>query len=604
MRSTSAGVFDDLRAAHDDRRTAVINYADEASAIALRLCRSMVTSVTIRRFKRFADETFVLDEAVVLAGPNNSGKTTLLQAVATWQLALAHWLTKRKPGETTAKARSGVVMTRQQFTAIPVREMNLLWQGRQTSGLEAPPGRKRRIEIVVCGDGADGEAWECGVEIEYQTPETVNVRPLGSLDDADISAWPPHQALEVSVVHIPAMSGISREEARRDRGYQDLLIGQGRPGEVLRNLLYEVSQKSDDWEDLQAHIKALFDVELLKPRYETSDPHIISEYRPEPKARPLDVANAGSGFLQVLLLFAFFYARAGSVLLLDEPDAHLHVILQKEMHDVLRRVASDRRSQLIIATHSEVLLDATSPDRVISFVQSRPRRLVDKSERDSLREAMKRLTTTELVMAEETRAIIYLEDQSDERILSEWAKILDHPARAFLDRPFVHALRGNSLKEAKAHFFAFKSVMQPVSGLVILDGDDRGLPEDEVLGAGLSLTRWRRYEIENYLLVPRAVAAVGGWGDDTLMLEPVLREFHREVPQNTHIFADVAGLATLKASERFLPNLVIAAGRNLAKRDFFLIAAQMRPEEIHPDVIEKLDQIATTLSGARHTDAG
>jgi len=217
---------------------------------------------------------------------------------------------------------------------------------------------------------------------------------------------------------------------------------------------------------------------------------------------------------------------------------------------------------------------------------------------------MKRLTTTEILMAEETRAIIYLEDQSDERILSAWANVLDHPARAFLDRPFVHSLRGNSLKEAKAHFFAFRSVIQPVSGLVILDGDDRGVTEDEKIGAGLSVTRWRRYEIENYLLVPRAIAAVGGWGDDTLMLEPVLRELHREVPPGTDLFADVAGLATLKASERFLPDLLHAAGRDVAKRDFFLIAAQMRPDEIHPDVVEKLDQIAVTLSGAHESRDG
>jgi len=553
----------------------------------------MITSVTVRRFKSFGDETIELDEAVVLAGPNNSGKTTLLQAIATWHAALQQWLTRRKPGETTAKARSGVQMLRQQFTAIPVREMALLWQGRQTSGVEAPPGRKRRIEIILHGD--DDGGWECGVEIEYGTPETVNVRPIGSLEGADISTWPPQQAMDVRVVHIPPMSGISREEPRRDRGYQDLLIGQGRPGEVLRNLLYEVSQQAEDWVGLCEHISTLFGFELLEPKYAESDPHIVCEYLPEEKARALDIANAGSGFLQVLLLFAFFYARPGSVLLLDEPDAHLHVILQKEMHDVLRRIAADRRSQLLIATHSEVLLDATSPERVISFVKTKPRRLADRSERDALREAMKRLTTTELLMAEQTGAIIYLEDQSDERILSAWAEVLDHPARAFLDQPFVHPLRGNSVKEAKYHFFAFRSVIEPVAGLVILDGDDRGMPEDEDVGNGLRVVRWQRYEIENYLLVPRAIAAAGGWGEDSLVIEAVNRVFHREVPRGTDLFADVAGLSKIKASERFLPELLQSAGRDLAKRDFFLVAAQMRPEEVHPDVIEKLDLIAETL---------
>jgi len=539
----------------------------------------VITSITIRRFKRLADETFELGEAVVLAGPNNSGKTTLLQAIVTWQICLAHWLSRREPGKTTAKARAGVILSRQQFTAIPVREMNLLWQGRQTSGMEAPPGRKRRIEIIVRGD--DDGGWECGLELEYGTPESVNVRPLGAREGADISAFPPEAAQRIDVVHIPPMSGIEREEPRRDRGLQDLLIGSGRPGEVLRNLLFEVSQDPRAWDELETHIRTLFDVELVKPTYGPADPHLICEYRPRSGARALDVANAGSGFLQVLLLFAFFYARPGSILLLDEPDAHLHVILQREVYDLLRRVAATRRSQLVIATHSEVLLNATSPENVISFVRRPPGRLSDTVQRDALREAMKRLSTTEMLLAEQVGAIIYLEDDSDERILSAWAEVLEHPARDFLRRSFTHALRGCDLSDARAHFFAFQSVVQPARGLVILDGDNRDQPTSETLPDGLLVSRWKRYEIENYLLIPRAIAAAGGWGDGTLMAEPVLREFRREVPEGSDLFGDVAGLARLKASEAFLPGLLEAAGRPLPKRDYFLVAAEMTPDEIH-----------------------
>ena len=56
--------------------------------------------------------------------------------------------------------------------------------------------------------------------------------------------------MNVLVVHIPPMSGISREEPRHDRGYQDLLIDLGRPGEVLRNLLYEVPPGTDLFADV------------------------------------------------------------------------------------------------------------------------------------------------------------------------------------------------------------------------------------------------------------------------------------------------------------------------------------------------------------------
>ena len=41
--------------------------------------------------KRFGEEAFTIPGHVVLAGPNNTGKTTLLQAVAAWELGLRKW---------------------------------------------------------------------------------------------------------------------------------------------------------------------------------------------------------------------------------------------------------------------------------------------------------------------------------------------------------------------------------------------------------------------------------------------------------------------------------------------------------------------------------
>jgi ATPase subunit of ABC transporter with duplicated ATPase domains len=52
---------------------------------------AMIRKVALKNFKRFADVTFVLPGHLVLAGPNNTGKTTLLQAIAAWSLGLLEW---------------------------------------------------------------------------------------------------------------------------------------------------------------------------------------------------------------------------------------------------------------------------------------------------------------------------------------------------------------------------------------------------------------------------------------------------------------------------------------------------------------------------------
>lgn len=81
----------------------------------------MIRRVTVRRFKRFEEERFELPGSVILAGANNSGKSTLLQAIATWRFGLDRWIRERQPRE--ARKSAGVAVPRAEFAAAPVHEM-------------------------------------------------------------------------------------------------------------------------------------------------------------------------------------------------------------------------------------------------------------------------------------------------------------------------------------------------------------------------------------------------------------------------------------------------------------------------------------------------
>ena len=544
----------------------------------------MISRLTVRHFKRFADQEFDLTDSMVLAGPNNAGKSTLLQAIATWKLGLDLWVAQRKGG--TAVRRSGVSIPRVNFTAVPLREMNLLWQDRRVSDR-----RPRLIEIVAEGHDESGE-WTCGLEFQYANPELVYVRPQGvkNLDLDDIRKFPPPSAQRLDIVHVPPLSGIDRDEPRHDRGMQDLLVGQGRPGEILRNLLWELAERDDDsWNELADHMESLFQVRLIKPSYSPAQPFIICEYTGPGQTRKLDLSNAGSGMLQVLLLLAFLYARPATVILLDEPDAHQHVILQMQVYDLIRKVARNRGGQVIIATHSEVVLDATEPTRVFGFFGETPRVLASDVERDQLREALKRVTTTDLLLGSEVGSVLYVEGETDERILSEWTRILDHPSKRFFERPFIYWLGGRSLHEAKSHFFAMRAAFPNLGAVCLLDGDNRDEPDEEMTRAGLTVLRWHRYEIENYLLHPEAIKRFVNF--PLLGLE-VDRAFWKEVPQGADLFGDHVSLVRVKASDELLIPLLNGLGVNTPKRELHMLAAVMEEDEIHPEVQEKLDRIA------------
>ncbi len=542
----------------------------------------MITKIIIKNFKLFQKTTFELNDVVLLAGHNNSGKTTLLQAVATWYLGLQRWLQER--GEKAgAKKRTGIPITRKEFTVLPLREMNLLWTDRQTGakGENIKPGTPNLIEIYVSGI-TDSDKWHWTMEFQYANPEMVYARPKKDQESLDVS-----KAVKVlRIVHIPPFSSIVAEEPRHDIGYQNLLIGQGRPGEIIRNLLLEISEEDKYWSILVDQIKELFNINLQKPQYSLGQPFIVCEYRTE-KQRKLDISNVGSGSLQVIMLLAFFYARPATVLLLDEPDAHLHIILQREVYDILRKAAQERDCQLLIATHSEILLDATDSSRIISMVAGKVKRLISPVERDQLREALKRLRNVDLILGEEVGNVLYLEGESDERILREWAKILDHPAKKYLEKPFIHHLGGRSLKEAKDHFFALRAVFPNMKAICILDGDNKDEPDEEMIRENLKVLRWRRYEIENYLLSPDVLRRFV----PPIFEQRIENEFWQQVPKGTDLFSDHVSLTRIKASSEFIIPLFEKIGMPTTPKDLYIIASKMKSEEIHPEIREKLDSI-------------
>ena len=135
----------------------------------------------------------------------------------------------------------------------------------------------------------------------------------------------------------------------------------------------------------------------------------------------LDIASAGSGFQQVLMLLTFLYARPASVLLIDEPDAHLHVILQDAIYGELRRVAARQLSQLVMATHSEVIINAVDPSE-LCVVLGQPRMLADNNERRSLINALGVLSHEDVMLAMSVPGVLYLEDYTDLQILRAWAR--------------------------------------------------------------------------------------------------------------------------------------------------------------------------------------
>ena len=131
----------------------------------------------------------------------------------------------------------------------------------------------------------------------------------------------------------------------------------------------------------------LFGVDLDEPKFIAERGEITMTYRDRSGVQ-LDISSSGRGLQQTLLILAYMSINRGSVLLLDEPDAHLEILRQRQIYELLSDSARSNGSQVIAASHSEIILnEAADRDVVIAFV-GKPHRIHDRGSQvmDSLRE--------------------------------------------------------------------------------------------------------------------------------------------------------------------------------------------------------------------------
>lgn len=565
----------------------------------------MLTKLTIRNFKLFNEIEIELGDRVVLIGPNNSGKTSALQALALWDIGVRKWVEKRGSGNVPEK-RPGVTINRKDLIAVPVPAANLLWRDLHTQQTGNGGGsQKIFIEVLVEGV-ANGRLWKSGLEFYYANEESFYCRSLRSAEGGRMEV--PTEAAQLQVAYLPPMSGLAAAETRLDEGAIKVRLGEGRTAEVLRNLCWQVIQSSAgkvQWEKLAERMEALFGVKIGSPEYVKERGEITMAYHTPAKVA-LDLSSSGRGQQQTLLLLAHMAVNPGAVLLLDEPDAHLEILRQRQIYQVLTETASETSSQIIAASHSEVILnEAADRDIVIAFVGA-PHRIDDRG--SQVLKALKDIGFEHYYQAEETGWVLYLEGSTDLAILRAFAQRLQHPATAALERPFVHYV-SNLPKRAQDHFYGLREAKPDLLGLALYDRLDAPLPGDP----NLYQHAWRRRELENYLCQEKTLLAfaesqgrehqgdlfASSWRDAmaraTYEIESALVALGKPSPWESE----------LKVSDDFLDPLFKTFYRSLKlpnlmrKTDYHTLAPFVPPEALDGEISEQLDRIVLLAAQAK-----
>ena len=465
--------------------------------------------IEIENFKRFGDRQRIeLDHPAVLIGPNNCGKTTAIQAIALWSQAVRTWFDAK--GKAPPRQRTATSLNRLNVVSVPVQRTRYFWhdmvvrRGNRDVPLLITVGVMHRntVEPVTMRFRSQGD------ELVYCTLDDA---ALGKLEVVEAAA-------KLNVRLLYPMSGLDTEEPILQPGRIDVLLGQGQTAQVLRNLCLLVCRDApEDWRRIAALMSRLFSVELDDPT-ETGRGSIDLFYRQANVREPLDVSLAGRGFQQMLLIFAYLYSHRRSVLLIDEPDAHLEILRQKQVYVLLREIAARNESQVVLVTHSEVILDEALDRHLTLLLRGRADNLAARAD---IRNALKHYGAEHYVRALERGYVLYVEGGTDLDVLQALARRLGHRVADLWDQRLnvfyvqdnypdpddlkaeLERVEGGFGVTPRKHFFALREMIPGLRGLAILDNDG-GARSDSDEG-GLNVVYWKRYEVENYFVTPEVL---------------------------------------------------------------------------------------------------
>ncbi|MBF0554033.1 MAG: AAA family ATPase [Nitrospirae bacterium] len=550
----------------------------------------MITELTIRNFKGISDQTYTFTKFDLLVGRNNSGKSTILQAMAIWQYCVDAFRRSKQ------KKSGSIQIVLPNFTALPLPEFNLLWKGRYIA-------RQQKfilIEIILKFKKKDDTIEEFGVSVRYQSPQAIYAFPQKGWSDFyklyDDNVLP-------RLVYVPPFSGLDPFEILVDDAVVRRNVGKGQPGSVLRNILYRVSNDDENWEIIEEKVKEWFDVDILPPDYEGGESiNIEIEYQ-DKDGRKFDIISGGSGFHQALTLLAFYYGYEGlTTILFDEPDAHMHVNLQREILNYFQRLNT---TQFIIATHAEEFIKRVYHGNIISLLNQKPERIESTQE---IITALSDVNNMEIVNTEQDPFILYVEGEDDERILNAWASVLDK--QYLLKRFYVKIMGGTSkvaMREfADEHIRGLRKIVPTVNRVMLFDydSDETHLPNNEVI------FEWKRKNIENYLLVSetwkRAADNIRNETDNTPIIEAIETFFNEQnltLPKTktwrdvaANIFSEVNGKKILFENKDSLFQILRERfGLIINRVD---LCNSFLPEELHQDVIDFFDKLEAVIESA------
>lgn len=504
-----------------------------------------IKSISLSRFKQFKNKEIGLQHfpLTIVAGPNNAGKSSILQGMAIWEFCRNAISREKGAVALTDEAPSkiqGLGLNDDEFSPINLPSLKHLWSNLKTSKIDEADGYTLKVGMKWIENSLE----KC---LAFRLA-LVNDRLFIKVSDTNIKRGD----ILPSVAYLPPFAGILSKEQRQPIAIRRRRIGEGLAGAVLRNQLLDFKQenerkrahlkgdkskisskdlrnlrKDDPFEIIRSTMQRVFGVDIIIDDF-SEDYHSYINVRvskgelKESKVgreifknyvnfSPRDLMVEGSGLLQWLSVYTIALDPKVDVILLDEPDAHLHPALQDELFRKLEEICAYRGAIAFVATHSSEIIKKTEPERILKVDKSDVVYLKEEHQKVTLLSGLGSTYSPKIDRIKIKKKIIFHEGQMDAEIIKIFADKLGRHEN-FQSWVFWQSAAEN--KERKQLFIGLSDEINGLECLSLRDRDDvaLGMVAEDLTDRGISSQngfkplRWRRKNIEGYLCLPSAIS--------------------------------------------------------------------------------------------------